>query len=47
MKYINTKTGAIIETPAKISGGDWKALKKDKAPAPTEGKETTKEGADK
>lgn len=24
MKYINTRTGAVIETPAEISGGGWK-----------------------
>lgn len=23
MKYINTKTGVIIDTPCLISGGDW------------------------
>ncbi|MEJ8751662.1 hypothetical protein WKS98_03375 [Lagierella sp. ICN-221743] len=23
MKYINTKTGAIIDSPCLISGGDW------------------------
>lgn len=23
MKYINTKTGAVIETACVISGGDW------------------------
>ena len=23
MKYINTKTGAIIDSPCIISGGDW------------------------
>jgi len=23
MKYKNTKTGAIIDSPCKISGGDW------------------------
>lgn len=23
MKYRNTKTGAIIDSPFKISGGDW------------------------
>lgn len=23
MKYKNTKTGAIIDSPCKVSGGDW------------------------
>ena len=32
MKYINTKTGNIIETPGVISGGDWKPVKEGKAP---------------
>lgn len=25
MRYINTKTGAIIDSPCAISGGDWVA----------------------
>lgn len=32
MKYINTKTGNIIETTGVISGGDWKPVKESKAP---------------
>lgn len=24
MRYINTKTGAVIDSPFNISGGDWK-----------------------
>ena len=32
MKYINTKTGNIIETPGVISGGDWKPVEEGKAP---------------
>lgn len=31
MKYRNTRTGAVIETSGKISGGDWQAV-----PAATE-----------
>lgn len=27
MKYKNTKTGAIIDSPCKISGGDWIEIK--------------------
>lgn len=27
MKYKNTKTGAIIDSPCKISGGDWIEVK--------------------
>lgn len=23
MKYINKKTGVLIDTPSKITGGDW------------------------
>ena len=37
MKYINTKTGAIIDSPCLISGGDWveydKREKVEKKPA--------------
>lgn len=29
MKYKNTKTGAIIDSPCIISGGDWIELKKE------------------
>lgn len=25
MRYINTKTGAVIDSPCEISGGDWVA----------------------
>ena len=28
MRYKNTKTGAIIDSPCKISGGDWIEEKK-------------------
>ena len=44
MRYINTKTGAIIETAAKISGEDWKPMKK-AAETPKE-KDNPKKGAD-
>lgn len=27
MKYKNTKTGAIIDSPCKVSGGDWVEFK--------------------
>lgn len=27
MKYKNTKTGAIIDSPCKVSGGDWIEIK--------------------
>lgn len=27
MLYRNTKTGATLETPCRISGGDWKPIK--------------------
>ena len=27
MKYINIKTGNIVETAAKVSGDDWKPYK--------------------
>ncbi|CAM4225885.1 hypothetical protein [Erysipelothrix aquatica] len=30
MKYINTKTGAIIDSPCNISGGDWKDFQEQK-----------------
>lgn len=26
-KYKNKKTGAVLETPCKISGGDWEEIK--------------------
>ncbi len=29
MKYINTVTGNIIESAAKLSGGDWKPVRKE------------------
>lgn len=31
MKYINTKTGAVIETTSKITGKLWKPYTKEKA----------------
>lgn len=34
MKYINTKTSALIETCGTISGGDWKAVEDAAAPDP-------------
>lgn len=27
MQYRNKKTGAVIETPCRISGGDWEPVK--------------------
>lgn len=38
MKYINTKTQAVIETACVIKGGDWVEVK---AGQPTEETETT------
>ena len=32
MKYINTRTGAVIETESKIKGEFWEPEKKKKAP---------------
>ena len=29
-KYKNKKTGAVLETPCKISGGDWEEIKKNR-----------------
>lgn len=30
MQYRNKKTGAVIETPCRISGGDWEPVKASK-----------------
>ena len=30
MQYRNKKTGAVIETPCRISGGDWEPVKSSK-----------------
>lgn len=30
MKYINTVTGAVLETASVISGGDWKLVEEKK-----------------
>lgn len=30
MLYRNTKTGATLETPCRISGGDWEPVKAEK-----------------
>lgn len=27
MQYRNKKTGAVIETPCRVSGGDWEPVK--------------------
>lgn len=43
MKYINTKTNAIIDTNAKISGGDW-ALAEEKKSKDSAKKTKTKKG---
>jgi len=40
MKYINTTTGAVIETASIISGGDWKLVEEKKK---TKKKESSKE----
>lgn len=43
MKYKNTKTGAIIDSPFKISGGDWVELKKEDKPKAKKVEEVKKE----
>lgn len=44
MKYINVRTGNIVETPAKVSGEEWKPYKpksdKPKDDDKTEGEKT-------
>lgn len=40
MLYRNKRTGAVIETPCRISGGDWEPVKAEKA-AKTASKEKT------
>lgn len=30
MRYKNTKTGAVIDSPCSISGGDWEVVKEQK-----------------
>ena len=49
MKYINTKTGNIIETTGVISGGDWKPVEEGKEPKQPKGEKTQdgNAGADK
>lgn len=42
MKYINTKTGAVIETDGQIAGGDWTPAE---APAKAPKKAKTKGAA--
>lgn len=42
MKYINTRTGAIIDSPCTISGGDW-IVYGEKPTAKKEGVETVEE----
>lgn len=40
MLYCNKRTGAVIETPCRISGGDWEPVKAEKtAKAKTAAKE--------
>ena len=43
MKYINAKTGAIIDVKSKISGGNWQALEPAKPPKSTSRKKKVKE----
>ena len=40
MRYINVKTGAVIESASVVSGGDWKPLVEEK-------KETAKKASKK
>ena len=42
MIYINTKTGAVLETGCTIRGGDWQPKETDKQP-PKPKKKSTKE----
>lgn len=39
MIYKNTKTGAVIETTAAVSGGDWQEVVPAKPSAPAQEKE--------
>lgn len=34
MLYRNKRTGAVIETPCRVSGGDWEPVKAEKAAKP-------------
>ena len=43
MKYINTKTGNIIETPGVSAGGDWKPVEEGKAPKKPKGPKEPKQ----
>lgn len=45
MKYINTKTGMVIDVPCEVKG-DWKPLEED-APKKPAKKTKKKKGADK
>lgn len=42
MIYINTKTGAVLETDCTVCGGDWQPKETDKQP-PKPKKKSTKE----
>lgn len=48
MRYINIKTGAIIDSPCLISGGDWieetPKIEKISKTEPKKAKEPTKKG---
>ena len=43
MKYINTKTGNIMETPGVISGADWKPAEEGKAQKQPKGPKAPKQ----
>lgn len=43
MKYKNTKTGVVIDSPCFISGGDWVEVKKETQQEQTEKPEKTNE----
>lgn len=47
MKYINKKTGALIDTPSKITGGDWVTEAEYKKLGAEESKEDVKKTAKK
>lgn len=36
MKYLNSKTGYMLETECEVSGGDWRAVQAKTTPPPEE-----------
>lgn len=43
MKYVNTKTGAVLYSPFVISGADWEAVAKESRTSSSKPKEPTAE----